>query len=989
MKWKKTSYLLAGAVSSVLAIASYAMINPSFNLQELYPIKQQIEDRRTYNYRQHTSNNSVYGRGAPELGNPYISFLPQEAKSDFVFWNQYMREQSERRAELKARQTSDNFTNLIAVTDAEPNDTITDAQFITGFGTGTGDDPVVTISGQLSPPDVAPPVVVPTFPEDDGDINKASVTNVTIGTSITTIGTIGDGPFGSTSGDFDFYEIANVQANERIYVSIPTDAATLDWVAYIYNSSGSQVLFHDGINVKNFSYTASQNDNYYVMVTSYQNALSDAFDSSSGNGINGSQGNYDITLSLLAEGQTINDRDIYSFDAEAGDVIGLAASGAATFVEVVDSDGNTVLGSSQNISSIHPASSPLPGSGNAVLAYIAPTTGRYNVSIGSTSAINGSYTADLQIFRPSFENSAGGDNTHQILFVDFDGASFNAVEAFGRGNNPAVISPLSSFLSNWGLLPSDENAVIDAILHKFEETVRDDLAALGNNPRFSVEILNSRDHSDPFGAENVSRVIIGGTINELGISTLGIAESIDPGNFDTSETGIVLLDLLSAASSNPNSLNGIQIDPSATIIGLIGDAVGNIAAHEAGHFLGNFHTDQFNSMANIMDQGGNLANTIGLGADNIFGTADDVHVHFITDFYVANEGFLGYEDTLNRTAFGLTSAANPPTISAIGSQSEAHDQVIGPISFQINDADTDVNSLVLSVESTNTDLIPLGNILLEGTGSNRSVTVTPSASMIGESDITITISDGTLSDSSTFTVEITNSAPTVDSVIENQTISHGQTTPSIGFTISDLDDAVDTLSVTAVSSDTTLIPLANIVLGGNGSDRNITVTPAAGLVGTATITITVSDGIESVDTSFNINVINSAPTIAPVDDIEIVNGRSTNPINLSLVDNDGDILDITLASSDTNVIPTDSLFLDGTGNDKNLSIAANAAVGSSTVTITVSDGIEESSTSFIVTVTPRPVEDDDEDSGGGGGSTSLLFSMLLLGLVAARRRFKK
>jgi hypothetical protein len=67
-------------------------------------------------------------------------------------------------------------------------------------------------------------------------------------------------------------------------------------------------------------------------------------------------------------------------------------------------------------------------------------------------------------------------------------------------------------------------------------------------------LLNSRDHADPFGAPH-DRLVVGGTISELGIGTIGIAQSIDPGNFATSETGVVLLDLLSGPAFDPNSLN--------------------------------------------------------------------------------------------------------------------------------------------------------------------------------------------------------------------------------------------------------------------------------------------------------------------------------------------------------------------------------------------------------------------------------------------------
>ena len=44
------------------------------------------------------------------------------------------------------------------------------------------------------------------------------------------------------------------------------------------------------------------------------------------------------------------------------------------------------------------------------------------------------------------------------------------------------------------------------------------------------------------------------------------------------------------------------------------------------------------------------------------------------------------------------------------------------------------------------------------------------------------------------------------------------------------------------SSNTTLVPVSNIVVGGTGADRTVTITPAANQSGTATITLTVTDG---------------------------------------------------------------------------------------------------------------------------------------------------
>ena len=123
------------------------------------------------------------------------------------------------------------------------------------------------------------------------------------------------------------------------------------------------------------------------------------------------------------------------------------------------------------------------------------------------------------------------------------------------------------------------------------------------------------------------------------------------------------------------------------------------------------------------------------------------------------------------------------------------------------------------------------------------MTVTPAANQNGTATITVSVSDGQYVVSTNFvvTVSAVNDAPTITG-IANQTINVGATTGPLAFTIGDVDTAVGSLTVSTNSSNLTLVPLGNIVLGGNGASRTVTVTPAAGQSGMATITASVSDG---------------------------------------------------------------------------------------------------------------------------------------------------
>src|SRR5207244_11969420 len=80
-------------------------------------------------------------------------------------------------------------------------------------------------------------------------------------------------------------------------------------------------------------------------------------------------------------------------------------------------------------------------------------------------------------------------------------------------------------------------------------------------------------------------------------------------------------------------------------------------------------------------------------------------------------------------------------------------------------------------------------------------------------------------------------------------------TPSstIGLTVGDAETPAANLTVSGSSSIQTLVPNANIVFGGTGANRTVTLTPAANQFGTATITLTVSDGQLSTSTGFQLS----------------------------------------------------------------------------------------------------------------------------------------
>jgi hypothetical protein len=113
--------------------------------------------------------------------------------------------------------------------------------------------------------------------------------------------------------------------------------------------------------------------------------------------------------------------------------------------------------------------------------------------------------------------------------------------------------------------------------------------------------------------------------------------------------------VLSEPAGGPASLN-TYLTADSDRAGFVGQAVGNVVSHEAGHVFGNFHTDNLDGVANLMDAGGVGFDTLfGVGPDGVGGTADDTDVDFGDDAYLPFEGLSGTEDTLGTIAFGVTS----------------------------------------------------------------------------------------------------------------------------------------------------------------------------------------------------------------------------------------------------------------------------------------------------------------------------------------------
>lgn len=433
---------------------------------------------------------------------------------------------------------------------------------------------------------------------------------------------------------------------------------------------------------------------------------------------------------------------------------------------------------------------------------------------------------------------------------------------------------------------------------------------------------------------------------------------------------------------------------SSFFIRVYGAATGSLQAREWGIFNGdpgvvtNFDVARFVPTGLICQPGVTYTFTVDLFAATAAGTTEG-HVHGTYDVTISDgtstvkvEGagfrsgsyasgpYLAFATQQSTTTDNLrfsvdsitmepTPPNEPPTISAIAAQNTSEDTATGAIAFTVGDLETSAANLTVTRASSNTALVPVGNIVLGGTGASRTVNITPALNQSGTSTITLTVTDAagaTASRAFAVNVAAVNDPPTI-SAIAAQTINEDANTGAITVSIADVETAAASLTLTRASSNLTLVPLANVVLGGSGANRTVTVTPAANASGTATITLTVADGNGGTATSaflLTVNAINDAPTISAVAARTINEDTNTGAIAITIgdVETAAGSLTLSKASSNLTLVPVANMVFGGSGANRTLTVtpAANAS-GTATLTVTVADGNGgTASSAFLLTV---------------------------------------
>lgn len=260
------------------------------------------------------------------------------------------------------------------------------------------------------------------------------------------------------------------------------------------------------------------------------------------------------------------------------------------------------------------------------------------------------------------------------------------------------------------------------------------------------------------------------------------------------------------------------------------------------------------------------------------------------------------------------------------------------ISFDVISVDADLPAQTLSY-SLDQESIDLGMTIGVNTGT---FFYAASDFQFGTFQVSITVSDGSLTDSEVFILEIldVNQAPVL-SIIGDQSVNEGE---SITFTAvaTDEDQPAQSLSY---SLEQAALDLGMTIDVNTGEFSWAT---DESLDGNYSVVVSVSDGELSDSETINLTVVevNQAPVLAAIDDQSVKGGET---VSFSVVASDEDLPAQSLSFS-----------LDQASLGLGMSIDASTGVFSWTpatdqsgdllVTITVSDGIVEVASQFTITV---------------------------------------
>jgi hypothetical protein len=335
-----------------------------------------------------------------------------------------------------------------------------------------------------------------------------------------------------------------------------------------------------------------------------------------------------------------------------------------------------------------------------------------------------------------------------------------------------------------------------------------------------------------------------------------------------------------------------------------------------------------------------------------------------------NDG--GASNNIVTRTFNVT--VNPvnqtPTLTAIANVNINENAGVQTVNLSgiSSGAANESQTLTVTATSSNPALIPNPIVTYTSPNTTGSLSLAPVALGFGSSTITVSVNDGGTSNnivSRTFTVTVNpvNQAPTLNA-LANVSISENASVQTVNLSgiSSGAANESQTLTVTATSSKTSLIPNPSVTYTSPNATGSLSFTPVANQFGSATVTVTVNDGGTSnnvVTRTFTVAVgqVNQPPVISTLTNRVIAVNTATPAIPFTISDAETAASSLTLSVDSDNlaVVPLSSIVLGGSSTNRTVTVTPlYGQTGLANITVTVSDGTDSSSSGFQLNVVPRP-----------------------------------
>jgi hypothetical protein len=268
-------------------------------------------------------------------------------------------------------------------------------------------------------------------------------------------------------------------------------------------------------------------------------------------------------------------------------------------------------------------------------------------------------------------------------------------------------------------------------------------------------------------------------------------------------------------------------------------------------------------------------------------------------------------------------------------------------------ATNELQTLTVTATSANPALIPNPTVTYTSPNATGTLNFAPVAFASGPTTITVTVNDGGASNniiSRTFNVTVNpvNQMPTLNALTavtinENAGV---QTVNLLGISSGATNES-QTLTVTATSTNTALIPNPTVSYTSPNSTGSLTFAPVTYGFGTSLINVTVNDGGTSnniVSRSFLVTVsaVNQQPTLDPLLDVTINENAPVQSVGLTGISsgapNESQVLSVNASSSNTGLIPAPTVTYTSPNSTGSLSFKpVTNQFGTAIVTVTVRD----------------------------------------------------